>query len=221
MSDKKVEILKVDIGTKYQSNSKTSKVEPKKLNKIVNGRVSKQKKPLTKKFLETFVTDDIKNVKSNIIEGILIPVAKDTVLDIFQGLMDAGRSAIEIALLGEVNPRRSSRNRYRDGKSHVSYDKCSYDRDSRISTSRSRTRHDFDDIVFDSRGEAEEVRDCLVDLIAQYNEVTVDSLYELVGITGDYTDRDWGWKNLSSSSISRVRDGYVLNLPRPIYLDKD
>ena len=38
-------------------------------------------------------------------------------------------------------------------------------------------------------------------------------------VTVNFTDNKYGWKDLSSASVSRVRDGYLLNLPRTVLLD--
>ena len=48
---------------------------------------------------------------------------------------------------------------------------------------------------------------------------TIGDLYDLVGMTGDFTDNKWGWDNLSRASTTRVRDGYILVLPRPVVID--
>jgi flagellin-like hook-associated protein FlgL len=239
--DEKKQVLKIDMGAEgtktikasFPSNSKTVKVkteistetntEPKKLNKVVKGGVTQKKKPLGKRFMETFISDDVANVKSYIVNDVLIPAAKDTVSDIVGGIVDAIKSGVEVALFGEV--RSISRSRRDSGRSYVSYDKySSKDRDRRDErrelSHRDRARHNFDDIVFESRDDALDVRNNLVDLIDQYGEATVANLYDLVGITESFTDTKYGWKNLASSSVSKIgRDGYVLNLPKPILLD--
>ena len=57
-------------------------------------------------------------------------------------------------------------------------------------------------------------------MIDQYGEATVADFYELVGVTGNgYTDRSYGWKDLKQAYISRVREGFLFNLPRCIELD--
>ena len=45
---------------------------------------------------------------------------------------------------------------------------------------------------------------------------SVADLYGLVGIDSEYTDNKYGWTNLSSASIKATRDGYILDLPRPV-----
>ena len=48
--------------------------------------------------------------------------------------------------------------------------------------------------------------------------VSVMDLYDLVGITGQYTDNKYGWTNLRNAEPVRTRDGYMLKLPRAIPL---
>ena len=48
---------------------------------------------------------------------------------------------------------------------------------------------------------------------------TVADLYELVGVTGEYTDNKYGWDSLGSASVTRVRGGYLVDLPRTRLLD--
>jgi uncharacterized protein YerC len=84
---------------------------------------------------------------------------------------------------------------------------------------QARATHNFDEVILPTRREAEEVLDFLHDLLTRYETVSVSDLYELVGETGNFTDEKWGWTDLAGASVSRVRDGYLLNLPRPVPID--
>ena len=57
------------------------------------------------------------------------------------------------------------------------------------------------------------------DILEKYGMVSVADLYDLVGVTGNYTDNKYGWTNLSNAEIVRVRDGYQIKLPRARVLD--
>ena len=59
----------------------------------------------------------------------------------------------------------------------------------------------------------------LFTLIERYQSATVADLYELVGVQGSYTDDKWGWVDIRGAGITRVRNGYLLDLPRPQPLD--
>ena len=52
-----------------------------------------------------------------------------------------------------------------------------------------------------------------------YGLVRVADLYDLVGITGSYTDNKYGWTNIRNVEPIRVRDGYMLKLPKAMPID--
>ena len=81
-------------------------------------------------------------------------------------------------------------------------------------------RYSMLDITLDNRGEAEAVIHQLKDMLAEYGEVSVGDLYDIVGISNDFTDYKYGWVNLESAKAVRVRDGYFLDLPKIIPLNK-
>lgn len=76
-----------------------------------------------------------------------------------------------------------------------------------------------DDIVLGSIKEVMEVLCKMDEIINTYGAVSVADLYDLVGITGRYRDNTYGWTSLSSVETIRVRDGYMLKLPRVIPLN--
>ena len=58
------------------------------------------------------------------------------------------------------------------------------------------------------------------EIIEEYDGiVTVADLYDLVGITDKYTDHKYGWTNLRNAKVERVRDGYMLKLPKVLPID--
>lgn len=218
-------ILKADMGANgvktvtmaFPSNTHKKKDEPQpeeqRVKKVIQGRMVKRKKSFGKRVSEVFVKEDVDSVSSYIIHDVLVPALKDTIADMVKG-------GIEMMLFGSKQGRNTTRDR---GKSYVSYNSYSNGRSQkeqgRDQNYRNRARHNFDDITWPARHEAEEVLSQLVDLTEDYGEATVGDLYDLAGITGDFTDRDYGWKNLASASVSRVREGYVLNLPKPVVLN--
>ena len=52
------------------------------------------------------------------------------------------------------------------------------------------------------------------EIMEEYGIVRVADLFDLVGITGDYTDNKYGWTNIRSAEVVRVRDGYKIKMPR-------
>ena len=72
------------------------------------------------------------------------------------------------------------------------------------------------EIIFESRGEAEDLLIQLNEIIEQYHMVSMSDLNDILNITGlyTYTDQKYGWTDLSTATTSKVREGYALRLPR-------
>ena len=221
MSEEKKETL----ADNFPSNSRTDKGQTRtekkpaeKKGKIISGTVKTKKRGFGKKMAESFLEDDTKSVGSYVLYDILIPAAKAMISDMVGG-------GLEMLLFGE---RRGNRTRRDGNRSYTNYGSYSYGNQSRDKDNRNRnremskggrSRHDFDEIVFETRGEAEEVLSHLVDLTIDYGQATVSDLYDAVGITTNYTDDKYGWFDLHDASVQRVRGGYVINLPRTKPLD--
>lgn len=194
----------------YKPNSHKAKAETavteKKVEKAVAGPVKVKKKSEMSKLKDIFISEDAGNVKSYVIMDVLIPALKKAVSDIVT-------NGIDMILYGETgcNKRNST-------ASNVSY-RSYYDRrddDRRYSSNRTVSGYSYNDIILETRGEAEEVLSRLDELIETYKVATVADLYDLVGITGNYTDNKYGWTNIRNAEAVRVRDGYVLKLPKAL-----
>ena len=59
----------------------------------------------------------------------------------------------------------------------------------------------------------------LGDIIEEYGLATVADLYDLCGITTEYTDENWGWTSARYMSVIRSRRGYMLQLPKPDHIN--
>jgi len=197
----------------YKGNSHRSKEEAstevvpvKKVERVANGKT--RKKGEVRKLADAFIAEDVKSVKDYIIQDVLIPAAKKAIVE----MVDSG---INMLIYGESKPRNKDRN-----NSRVSYTKY-YERERDYDRgTRTRVRgYDYDDIILDTRREAEEVLDRMQDLIDTYGMVSVADLYDLVGINGSYTDNKYGWTRLRDADVQRVRDGYLLKLPKALPFD--
>lgn len=205
----------------YPSNARSKKRAPeekKKVEKVIAGTVKQQKPSWWKKVAATFMEDDTRTVSDYVVHDVLIPAAKAMISDMIGG-------GIDMMLFGG---RRGSRTERMGGRSYVNYNGMSSYRNStsirdprgsREMSRVGRARHDFDEIILETRGEAEEVLSHLVDLTIDYDMASVADLYDLVGITPNFTDNKFGWTDLRSASVSRVRGGYLLNLPKPQQLE--
>lgn len=194
----------------YKSNSHKSKDEEKKkeIAKVVTGEVKTKKKNEVQKFADTFISEDIANVKSYILMDVLVPALKKAISDVVT-------NGIDMILYGE--PGRTKKSTTASKVSYRSYYDRTSDRDDYISSRR--RGFEYEDIILETRGEAEEVLMRMDELIDTYGIVSVGDLYDLVGIQGDYTVNKYGWTNIRNAQVIRVRDGYMIKLPKALPLN--
>lgn len=200
----------------YPGNSKSQKVEAedreKKVERVVSGKAIQRKQPLGSRIKETFTGEDARSVGSYLVFDVFVPALKSM-------LADAASQGTERLLFGDSRPRANQSGSRTNYTSYNRMHSSSSGANRRDISNRGRAIHDFDEIVVDSRGEAEEVLDRLTDLVAEYDVASVADFYDLVGITGNFTDDKWGWSSLREASVRRVRDGYLISLPKPHPLD--
>lgn len=201
---------------KVRNGNSTDTEERKKIDKVINGDAIKRKKGLGRKVAETFTGDDVQSVGTYILFDVIMPAAKTMI-------SDAVSQGIERMLFGDGARRSSSKS----STGHTSYNRMynagSSSREPRSNdrtlSPRGRNTLEFDEVILETRGEAEEVMDLLVDLLHKYDVVTVSDLYDSVGVSGSYTNDKWGWTSLKGASIRRIRAGYLIDLPRPEAID--
>lgn len=196
----------------YPDNSHSAKesanTPSKRVEKVVSGNAKTRKQSEVKKFAGMFMPDEIGDVKTFIKTDVVIPGLKNAIADI-----------VSILLFGEAG---------RIGGRKTSGSKVSYQRyydDPRGNDRRNYNRprpvagFDFDDIVFENRGDADLVLDQLESAIATFGMASVLDLYDLAGVTcPNYMADKYGWTDIQSAKVVRVRDGYILQLPRAIQI---
>lgn len=178
--------------------------EDKKIEKVVKGTVRTKKRSGLTKITDQLVSEDVNNVKSYILTDVFIPAVKKLVYDIITD----GFSMILYGSTGAGKKKTIG--------SNVSYRQF-YDRrdDDRRTLSTSSSRFEYDDLIFDSRGEAEAVLNQMDVIIDTYGFVSVADLYDLADLSAPYTSNKYGWTNVSTADVARLRDGgYVIKLPR-------
>lgn len=188
------------------NSTKLSEEKPKG-EKVIQGQVVVQKKSEASKIAKDFFSEDAKNVSNYILKDILVPALKKL-------LEDVVTNGINIVLWGDSKPRNGSS---RTNVSRVSY-RDYYDKPT-ISYSRSSYGYDTDDIIFQTKEDAEEVLDAMDDAIARYRIVSVGDLHDFVGERGTHTDYKYGWTNLRGARIVRTRRGWMLDLPKAMPID--
>lgn len=195
----------------YESNSHKSKDEKSKtflpeneknIKKIVSGTAKVKKKNEFQKILgDIFVSRDATDIKEHIWFDVIVPALKKSIVDFVDAIV-------------YPNNKRTSKVSYQPY-----YDSKSNNR-SRRNDDRARRNSFYEEIIVDSRGEAEEIIDKMNEIIVNYDVVSVADLYEMIGYDkkSRYTDFNYGWSDLRGAKAVRVPDGFLLDLPSPIRL---
>jgi hypothetical protein len=206
----------------FPPNSDTSKQPPedKGIERIISGEARRKKPSLGKQFKDTFIAGTMRSTVRYVALDVLLPMAKDTIVEVVE-------QGITRLIFGDSRRYRGSTPPPSGPTGYINYSRYSgpmgsgsrVPSSSRAMSRRARSSHDFDEIVLDSRAEAEEVIDRLYDLVSRYESASVADLYELVGLASSHTDHKWGWTDLRGAGVSRIRDGFLLDLPDPDPLD--
>lgn len=196
---------------RFKEEQKIKEREKRVEKPVVTSKVVTRKQSKVRKLADEFISEDAKNVKTYVFGEVLIPAIKKAVCDIVT-------DGISMILYGES--RGGNKRSTADRVSYRSYyDDRSYSSSNRTTNTTTRSGYSYDDIILNSRGEAQDVLDRMDELMETYDLVRVADLYDLVGITGSYTDNKYGWFNIRSAEIVRVRDGYMIKMPRAVPVD--
>jgi hypothetical protein len=197
---------------KHRQESKEV-VDREPVEKIVEGKVISRPLPWYKRFARNMIAEDAGNVGEYILMDVVIPASKNLLLDM---LYQTGERLLFGTSRGRLSGRRSPLGAVLRDREPVNYSRyAEREARGRSLSHRARATHDFNEIVLEHRGEAVGVVDALVDLVARYGSASVADLYDLVGTTGSYADRRWGWTDLITADVRQVPGGFLLDLPAP------
>lgn len=197
----------------YRSNSIKSRdgsnepIPERKVKPVISGGATTQKKTGLGKFTSTIIAEDINSVGSWIFSEVLIPSFKKVISDVVT-------NGIDMLLYGKASgPSNSTASKI----SYRSYYQRSYDEPLRSGSSNN--GFDYDNILFNTRGDAEAVLTGMEDLLDKFDTVSVADFYELSDVAcPSYTANKYGWSTLRGAEVLRCRDGYIIKLPKPVVL---
>ena len=198
----------------YGPNSQKSKApepveQPRVIAPVISGEVIERKEPLRKKFLQAYAGDSAQSVGQYLLMDVIVPGTKNIIADLVtQGinrLLYGGSRPVQQGVRSNV------------GGGYGKFFNGGAQNHSQQSQPQVRQVQQpaFGEIILKTRPDAEIVIDSLRELIEAYGNAKVANLYSLVGITGDFTDQSLGWTNLSRAGVIQIREGYLLDLPRP------
>jgi hypothetical protein len=190
-----------------QRDKKTPPVE-KKVERVTTAEPIRRKKGLGRKLKDIFFGGDPRATAAFIVQSVLIPAAKDMIVD-------AASEGVQKLVRGDSYRRRSGPSSGPAG--YVAYNRMgrgpAIAEPPRSMSPRARARHEFDEIVLQSRQEAEAVIEQMYEIVSKYETATVSDLYDLVGIRGTHVDHKWGWTDMRGAGVVKIRDGFLLELP--------
>lgn len=203
--------LKPNSNTYRESNrsERRERIDP----VIKKDSIVSTKKPFGQKLKDTFIGEDIADIKKYILTEVIIPGVKRTIL-----------STIRMMFFGEPED-----DHYygRDSRRYTNY-AGRYKGESYRNPPKRRIREsdherdekvDYQNIILRSREDAEDVVDEMKQRIRKYGSVSIADLFDLIDVAGDYIDNNWGWRDERDIGIRRINSGFLLDLRRAEYLD--
>ena len=200
----------------YSSNSNKSKekevTERTKLEKVVSGPTKTRKQNELQKAAKSFISEDLSSIGKYLLVSVLVPNVKKIVSDVVT-------NGINMMLYGE--------NGYYKSSSSLPGTKIAYNQMfssggpiQDYTKMKAATGLEYDDILFENRGDAEAVLSALEDIISQFGKASVADLYDLAEITtSNYMVNKYGWTDLHTAQIRVVNGGYVIKFPKVVQLD--
>lgn len=195
-----------------------------KLGGSIQGNVSLKQKTPGQRFSETFLNNgDVKTVGQTILMDVIVPTVKEMIFNSF-------RDALSMLLWGDTRASNKSSFNSRGGivRDYSSYSSSLISRSSnhsRVDTVRPENSPRYDNLVFEIRGDAENILYNMREYINTYDDIQIIKLYELVkeqtGVDIPMTAQDakYGWSDLTNATVRSVRGGFLLDLPNPIVLE--
>lgn len=189
----------------YPTNSDRSK-EKKTIEPVAKARIKRES--TARKVIGEIIREDVHSVGETVLWDVVIPTVKNLISDTIT------RGIESMLYGGDSRPR--SKTSYSD-YSGYSRSKGTRDRSAEKRERRS-ARHaepERNEIIFDSRSDANDVIDRMSDLIDQYGQASLADLNALIGASSNFIDDNWGWTDMGSFDVRQVRDGFMLTHDEP------
>jgi hypothetical protein len=200
----------------YQGNSHKLREakevrEDKVVTQIVTSEVIVTPPGLGKRIKGIFFGGEFKDARGYVIADVLLPAARNTLLDmIIKGS--------ERAILGVSA---AARGRQPEMRSRVQYGSM-YNRPYQGGAMlpnqpprpivRTNYRESPSFLITD-RGEANDILERMVDIVDKYDVASLADLLVMLGQPVSAIDHKWGWTLLNGAEVRQVRSGYMLEMP--------
>ena len=177
--------------------------EKKQIDKVNISPVKVKKETEFGKFVRKVFSDDVSKIGTHLVDEVVVPSIKKL-------MTESGKTVLDWIFYGISGSKQSS-----STIGHVSYAKYYDSSKPPVEPSSYRANvYTVNDIIYNERGEAEEVLMKLKECIERYGMVSVGDYYDMISQKFTYTDQKYGWRDISSAEIIRVRDGYKIQFPK-------
>lgn len=170
------------------------------------------KKGLGNRILKALIQEDVADLKEWILFDVVIPGAKDFLMDFVEGVL----------FPGEKRRRNDSGQRSYSRYYNESRKKRSerYDRRNRREEEprRNKDRIDYRDIAFKDRSEAEDVVLQMHRRIDDFGWACIADLYDLVELPCEPPDYNWGWTRRRDIDVRKTVNGYLIDVASVEYV---
>lgn len=191
-----------------------SNKEVPKLEKVIQGSAGVKKQSGLRRVANSMFTDNVGSAKEHVIYDILIPSAKNFALETVKSFlgMNGGNYRGYSGAAGSVNYNRPSYSNYSNNYSGASYN--NYNRP----TVNPNQGIQYENLVVNTKAEADEVLAALNDAICRYQFATVGNLYQLCGrVDYPYVYDNYGWMSVANAYAVANLDGtWSFKLPRAV-----
>lgn len=193
-------------GNRMYSNNNDQ--NEKKLDAVISrDSIVSTKKPALERIKEAFLGAD----GFDIVDDVVIPGLQNLVLDV-----------LEMKFFHQVGRRNPPYNNYSQ-PTYVDYTQSYYGYTGNSSYKGNtygnqnrrpdQNRVDYKNIILRTREDAERVVVQMRDTIRATGSISVAQFFDLLQLTGEYTDNNWGWTDGSRFGIQRVAQGFLIVLP--------
>ncbi len=202
--------------TLKERNKQAQKKEKPDLKCVVSGKSKPVPQSLWSKVFVGIKPASGQTMKSFIFDEIVTPLIQRAVVEGVTG-------AINYLVKGDAYADRKATNSF--GKSYINYNGISSGKSnangSQYVYSGKNSGMEIENVWFESRVDAQRVLDEMQNVISNYDILTVNGFYDIIGRTNiiDPSNEKFGWSDLRNAYITASRGGWVIHLPHPMPID--
>lgn len=175
---------------------------------VITEKATPVSRPATRRFLDFLFAESPKAVGRKIASDVVVPRLK-------QGFEEAFNSFLAGMLWGGNRPTGLIAGQVMRGGG-VNYSSISTGGSLLQARQASEPqRVSYEDLVFPTQDSAETILANMFVLLNEYRVVAIGDLNDLVGNSSQPSDNAYGWNSLDGARISKDRNGFRLELPRP------